>query len=154
MASIRLPGKQWAVHEVEGAVLFLKVTKIPTISHSVKVCGGKVEIQVQSKEVKGIDVTTKDTHALETLIKRVDRLRPCEGTDFPSTPYHPKCYGWVSDTARSQRCNLCRYQRKSEAKAVKRRVKTKPQKSQETKQKIQQLKRSKQRIYSKVTFVN
>lgn len=118
---------------------------VMTVSHGIRLDYDKVEVEVNGKMLEAMKAQVTDREALEELIKKVDRLKLCEG---PGCGQHAaNCPGWV--IGKAMRCFHCKGRRAADMKSKRREsltaIKTKNL-SPKIKQKLQNLKRSKERI--------
>lgn len=67
-----LPGRQWGIHQDDEAILIIKANKDMTVTHGIKIIGGKAEAKINGKQIRNIDLTFTDGPSIEALISRID----------------------------------------------------------------------------------
>ena len=65
--SIKLTSTLWAVHEDHEVFLVVKVNKDIKMTHEIRLEKGKINAEIQGKQIRGIDLTIKDQPSLEPV---------------------------------------------------------------------------------------
>lgn len=157
VSKIRLPNKKWAV--VEQSENNYNIVKIKdtsslrgiVVSHAIRLQYNRAEVELNGKLQEDLHLIVTSSTSLEGLVQKIDGLKTCEGPGFGR--HATQCPGWVPGKA--ERCFHCKGLRAAMKKRMKRRTALKEKHhSPKMKQKLQNLKRSRQRIYSKVICCN
>lgn len=122
------------------------------VSHAIRLEYETAKVEVNGKLLEELQVTVTTKESLEALVDKVDALRTCEGPGFGK--HATQCPGWVPGKA--DRCFHCKGLRAAMKKRMNRWKKIialkKKHHSPAMKQKLQNLSRSRQRMYSQVNF--